>query len=379
MAASSHALLGASSAKRWLECPPSARAGERFEDATSEFAEEGTRAHLLCEWKVRKALGLGDLPSLSGVEFDGEMEDCSDQYAAFVIETYEKAKKLCGDPSVMVEQQIDFSDLVPGGFGTADCLIVAEGRLHVIDYKHGKGVRVDSDHNPQMMLYAIGGLNLLGSFYDIDEIEMTIFQPRLGNVSTFAMPRAELEKWGEDYVRPRAKLAWEGRGEMKEGPWCRFCKCKATCRKRAEANLELAKMEFRDPATLSDAEIAEVIGKAEELANWAFDVKDYALGQAIMGKRFPGWKIVEGRATRRFTDEAAVAQAVIGAGKDPYQKKLLSLTDMTKMLGKAEFTRLLGGLISKPQGKPTLVPESDKRPEMAVNSAEEDFKDNKEE
>lgn len=267
MAANSHALLGASGAKQWLECPPSARASEKFEDRTSEFAKEESRAHLLCELKVRRELRLGDLPDVSGVGFDGEMEECSDQYASFVLETVQKAKELCGDPMFMVEQQLDFSDLVPSGFGTADCLIAADRKLYDIDFNYGKGIPVDAEMNPQMMLYAIGGLNLLGSLYDIDEVEMTTFQPRLGNVSTFSIKRQELEKWGRDYVKPRAKLAWEGKGEMKEGPWCRFCKCKATCRKRAEANLELARMEFRDPATLSDDEIAEVIGKAEDLAN----------------------------------------------------------------------------------------------------------------
>ena len=374
MAAESHALLGASSAKRWLECTPSARASERFEDRPSAYADEGTRAHLLCEHKVRKALNLNPEPLPEGVEFDGEMEECSEQYLSFVLELVSKAR----EPIPAVEARVDFSDVVPEGFGTADFILISGDAIHIVDYKHGKGVEVSAVENPQMMLYAIGALNAYGAIYDLERVSMTIFQPRLGNVSTYETTREELEKWAKDYVKPRAELAWKGEGILNDGPWCRFCKCKATCRKRAETAMELAKHEFKDPALLSDDEIAGILGKAEEVASWAADVKDYALGEAIKGKRFPGWKVVEGRSIRKLSDEAKAAEAVLAIGKDPYEKKLLSITELTKLLGKKRFDELLGALVYKPPGKPTLAPESDKRPEFAVDSARNDFNDNKE-
>ena len=374
MAAESHALLGASSAKRWLECTPSARASERFEDHSSAYADEGTKAHLLCEHKVRKALSLDPEPFPDGFEPDGEMEECSEQYLSFVLELVSKAK----EPIPAVEARVDFSDIVPEGFGTADFILISGDTIHIVDYKHGKGVEVSAVENPQMMLYAIGALNAYGAIYDLERVSMTIFQPRLGNVSTYETTREELEKWAKDYVKPRAELAWKGEGILNDGPWCRFCKCKATCRKRAETAMELAKHEFKDPALLSDDEIAGILGKAEEVASWAADVKEYALSEAIKGKRFPGWKVVEGRSIRKLSDEAKAAEAVLAIGKDPYERKLLSITDLTKLLGKKRFDELLGALVYKPPGKPTLAPESDKRPEYAASSAAEDFKDNKE-
>ena len=375
MAAESHALLGASSAKRWLECTPSARASERFEDHPSAYADEGTKAHLLCERKVRMALNLNPEPLPDGFEADGEMEECSEQYLSFILELVSKAK----EPIPAVEARVDFSDVVPEGYGTADFILISGDTIHIVDYKHGKGVEVSAAENPQMMLYAYGALNAYGAIYDLEKVSMTIFQPRLGNVSTYETTRGELEKWATDFVKPRAEMAWKGEGVLSDGPWCRFCKCKATCRKRAETAMELAKHEFKDPALLSDQEIAEVLGKAEEVASWANDVKEYALTEALKGKRFPGWKVVEGKSIRRFADEDAVAKAVLALGKDPYRRSLLTITDMTKLLGKKGFDDALGGLVEKPRGKPTLAPESDKRPEFAVDSARNDFNDNKEE
>ena len=375
MAAESHALLGASSAKRWLECTPSARASERFEDHPSAYADEGTKAHLLCERKVRMALNLNPEPLPDGFEADGEMEECSEQYLSFILELVSKAK----EPIPAVEARVDFSDVVPEGYGTADFILISGDTIHIVDYKHGKGVEVSAAENPQMMLYAYGALNAYGAIYALEKVSMTIFQPRLGNVSTYETTREELEKWATDFVKPRAEMAWKGEGVLSDGPWCRFCKCKATCRKRAETAMELAKHEFKDPALLSDQEIAEVLGKAEEVASWANDVKEYALTEALKGKKFPGWKVVEGRSIRKLSDEAKAAEAVVAIGKDPYEKKLLSITDLTKLLGKKRFDELLGALVYKPPGKPTLAPESDKRPEYAASSAAEDFKDNKEE
>ena len=376
MAAESHALLGASSAKRWLECPPSARATEAAENEASPFAEEGSRAHLLAEYKLKGILGLPQEPLPDDAEFDPEMEECTDDYAQFCAGLWADA----GKGSVpAVEARVDFSRYVPEGFGTADFALVGDGFIHIVDLKYGKGVPVSAVENPQMKLYAIGAIAAYGDLFEIDDVRMTIFQPRLGNVSTFETTRKELEEWAENYVKPRADLAWKGLGEFKEGEWCRFCRIRARCRKRAEANLELAKLEFKDPATLTDAEIAEVLSKSEELSSWANDVREYALAEALKGKRFPGWKVVEGKSTRRFAEEEAVAKAVLALGKDPYRRSLLTITDMTKLLGKKGFDDALGGLVEKPRGKPTLAPESDKRPEFAVDSARNDFNDNKEE
>jgi len=303
--------------------------------------------------------------------FDEEMAECTDEYAQFVMECLAAAKASCNDPLIMVEQRLDFSKWVPGGFGTGDCLIVADDTLNVIDYKHGLGVLVDAEKNPQMMCYALGALNLFDGIYDIRQISMTIFQPRRDNVSTYTMAKEELLQWADTILKPAAELAAKGEGEYRAGEHCRFCKIKATCRKRAEYNLELARYDFAVPSTLQDEEIEAVLAKADELVNWAGDVKDYALQQALSGKKWDGWKLVEGRSNRRYVSEDAVAAKVAEAGFDPYEKKLLGITAMTKQLGKKRFEELLSNLVEKPQGKPVLVPESDKRP--AMHTAADDF------
>lgn len=260
------------------------------------------------------------------------------------------------------------------GFGTGDCVIIADGTLDIVDYKHGKGVEVSAVENPQMMLYALGALELFDGIYDIDTVRMTIFQPRRENVSVCVMGKDDLLQWAVNELTYKAKLAYEGGGEFACGDWCRFCKAKANCRKRAEYNLELAKYDFAMPDTLEDAEIAVILDKADELAAWAADVKEYALRQALSGTEYPGYKVVEGRSNRRYANDEAVAATVAKAGYDPYAKKVLGLTEMQKLLGKKKFDELLGGLIEKPQGKPTLVPESDRRP--AIHTAQNDFKEN---
>lgn len=332
-----HAVLSASASHRWLNCPPSVRLTEDMPDVTSEFALEGTDAHELCAYLV------------------------------------EKAKGYSRDPTVLVEQQLDFSKWVPEGFGTGDCLIVADGLLQVIDYKHGLGVLVDADHNPQMMCYALGALEMFDDLYDFDKVTMTIFQPRKNNFSTFEIDKAELLEWAETELSPKAELAFKGEGEMTSGKHCQFCKLKNVCRKRAEDNLALTKMEFADPATLDYEDIAKILPKLDLLVSWANDVKAYALKEATEGHNIPGYKLVEGRSVRKFSDEAAVSQAVMEAGFDPYEKKLLTITAMSKLLGKKTFNDLLGGLIVKPSGKPTLVPLDDSRQEM--NLAKNEFKE----
>lgn len=370
--ATKHAVLSASSSERWLNCPPSARLCEAYEEKGSDYAAEGTDAHALAEARLKQALGI---PTEDPVEnlswYNAEMEDCAQGYAAYVVELLETAKQTCSDPVVMIEQRVDFSRWVPSGYGTGDCICIAEGLLNIVDLKYGAGIEVSADHNPQMMLYALGALEIFDGIYDIDTVRMTIYQPRKSNISIFEMPKDELLKWAETELTPKAQLAYEGQGNFSCGEWCRFCKAKAECRERAEANLALARYEFQSPALLDDEEIADILGKVDALTAWASDVKEYALQQAVSGKEWTGWKLVEGRSNRKYTSEAAVAATVEGAGYDPYERKVLGVTAMQKLLGKTRFEELLAPYIEKPQGKPTLVPESDKRP--AMNTAKNDF------
>ena len=364
----SHAKLSASSSARWLACPPSALLNAKVADTASDFAREGTCAHELAEYKVNKLLGHNVRDPTENLDFfDSEMSECTDSYVQYIAEETAKYHQ----PVVMVEQKLDFSSYVPDGFGTGDCIIVADEVLTVIDFKYGKNVLVSAESNSQMMLYALGALELFDILYDIAEIKMVIFQPRMQNVSEYTISVTELTDWAEHTLKPTATLAAEGKGEFQVGEHCRFCKVKATCRKRAEYNLMLAQYDFAMPAELEDTEIEAILEKADKLVSWVNDIKDYALSQALAGKRWRGWKLVEGRSTRKYTDENAVAEAVKANGADPYEHKVLGLTAMQKLLGKKQFEELLGGLIYKPQGKPTLVPELDKRPEWS--SAENDF------
>ncbi len=370
-----HALLSASSAHRWIACPPSALLSKKFEDSSSSFAQEGTDAHTLAQYKLEKLLGLPTKDPTESLSFyDEEMNDHAENYAAFVLEQVEKAKETCVDPQVLIEQKLDFSSYVPEGFGHVDCLIIADGTLTVIDYKYGLGIKVSSERNPQMFCYALGGLTLFDGIYDIDNVRLVIYQPRRENISEYSISKSELIQWAEDVLSPTAQLASKGEGEYKAGEHCQFCKAKATCRKRAEYYLELAKYDFEVPATLDHDEIAAILTKADELVSWVSDVKEYALKEALNGTKFEGFKLVAGRSNRKFTDEAAAADLVIAVGKDPYEKKLLGITAMTALLGKKAFEEILGGLTYKPPGKPVLVTADDKRPEF--NSAYEDFDEN---
>lgn len=367
-----HAILSAPSSHRWLNCPPSARLCETYEDKGSNYAAEGTDAHSLCEYKLRKALGMGAVdPSEHLTWYNEEMEDCANGYATYIMELVEAAKETCADPVVLIEQRVDFSRWVEQGFGTSDAIIIADGTLRVIDYKHGLGVLVEADNNPQMMCYALGALELFDAIYDIDSVAMTVYQPRRQNVSTFEMSKDDLYRWAEEVLKPTAELAFAGDGNFLCGEWCGFCKAKHECRARAEANLLLAQYDFKLPPLLEDSEIEVILSRADQLVSWVNDIKEYALQQAISGKDWTGFKLVEGRSNRRYTDEVAVTQAVTNAGFDPYERKLLGITAMQKLLGKSRFEELLSAYIEKPQGKPTLVPESDKRPVM--NNAKTDF------
>lgn len=372
-----HALLSASSSHRWLECPPSAKLNANAADTTSEYAQQGTDAHSLCEYKILTSLGkkVKD-PTENLTYFDNEMAECTDSYAEYVSEQVSKAKEHCKDPIVLVEQRLNFSKWVPDGFGTGDCVIVSDDILQIIDFKYGVGVLVNAENNPQMMCYALGALQLFDGIYDIKRVSMTIFQPRREHISTFEISKEELLNWANNTLKPTAELAAKGEGEFKAGEHCQFCKVKATCRKRAEYNLEMAQYDFSMPDNLEDDEIEIILSKADGFVSWISDVKEYALNEALNGKQWTDWKVVEGRSNRRYINESEVADAVKNAGFDPYEHKVLNITAMTKMLGKTKFDKLLGGLIEKPQGKPTLVPMSDKRPAMnKTANAAEDFKE----
>ena len=372
-----HALLSASSSKRWLNCTPSARLEEQFkEDTGSVYAEEGTAAHALAEHKLKRLLKRRSRRPVSDYDCD-EMEDCTDEYVAYAMEQIELARQSCKDPVVLIEQHLDYSAYVPEGFGTGDLVIVADGALTVIDLKYGKGVAVEAERNPQMMLYGLGALELFDAIYDIDTVRMTIYQPRLESISTWEISVADLREWVETELRPKAALAINGEGEFRCGSWCRFCKVKNTCRARAEEYLKLAQMEFQPPALLSDKEIAEVLKVADDLAKWAADVYAFATDEAIThGKQWAGFKLVEGRSNRKYTDEEEVAEAAKAAGyTDIYKSTLVGITEMEKLMGKKKFAEVLGKLVYKPQGKITLVTESDKRETLMTATAEADFKE----
>lgn len=369
-----HALLSASSSHRWLNCSPSARLEQEFADQTSEAAEEGTAAHALCEHKLRKALKMRSKKPVSKYDSD-EMDACTDAYVQFVLESIAEARQYCPDPTVMIEQQLDFSCWVPEGFGTGDCLIVADKLLHIIDFKYGQGVLVNAENNPQMMLYALGALRLFDCLYDIEQVSMTIFQPRRENVSTWTVAVDELKEWAETTLKPTADRAFNGEGEYSPGAWCQFCRAAVKCRARAEEKLQLAKFEFKAPPLLSDEEIEEILPKLSGLTNWVNEVMAYAQDAAINhGKEWSGFKVVESRTNRKFSDEEAVVKAAVAAGyTDIYKKTLITLTEFEKLMGKQAFQEILGSLVIKPQGKPTLVPASDKRPAITSTDAKQDF------
>ncbi len=374
-----HAVLSASGSHRWLNCTPSARLELEFENTGSEAAREDTAAHALCEHKLKRALHMRSRRPVSDYDSD-EMEECTDAYAEFVMEQYETAKQVCDDPVVLIEQRLDFSCYVPDGFGTGDCLIISDDRLHIIDFKYGMGVLVEAEDNPQMKLYALGALAVYDALYDIREVSMTIFQPRRENVSTWTVSVEDLKAWAENELKPRAKAAYDGEGEYLPGEWCTFCRAAVRCRVRAEEKLKLAQTEFRMPPLLTDAEIEEILAVLSDLTKWANEITAYALDAALNhGKEWNGFKVVEGRSVRKYRDEAAVAEAAKEAGyKDIYRQSLIPLTEMQRLMSKDRFEAILGGLITKAPGKPTLVPKSDRRPAMNVSNAINEFYEIKE-
>lgn len=371
---SDHAVLSASGAHRWLNCLPSALLELEFVNNESSAAAEGTAAHALCEHKLKKALHMRSKRPVSIYNSD-EMEEHTDAYVKFVMEQLELVKKSCTDPLILIEQRLDFSCYVPQGFGTGDCIIIADRKLHIIDFKYGMGVLVDAVDNPQMKLYALGALEIYDSLYDIEEVSMTIFQPRRENVSTWTIRVEDLKAWAEKELKPKAKKAYNGEGEYLPGEWCTFCRAAVKCRARAEEKLKLAQSEFKLPPLLTDSEIEEILSKLSDLTKWANEIIAYATDAAVNhGKEWHGFKIVEGRSVRKYKDEDAVAKVAKANGyKDIFRQSLITLTEMERLMGKSKFEKILGDLIYKPPGKPTLVPLSDKRPAMNVSNAKNEF------
>lgn len=383
-----HAVLSASGSKRWLSCPPSARLEEQFPYNTSKFAEEGTFAHHLGEIKLKKYLGLIpkreyelDLKGMNGnCYYTPDMISYVEGYVDYVIERINTARAETKDAVIMLEQRLDYSEWVPGGFGTGDVVIITDSYVEIIDLKYGKGVPVSAEGNTQMRLYGLGAYAELSVLYDFNRVIMTICQPRLDSISTDSLSVNGLLEWAEQAVKPAAAIAYKGEGHFAAGEHCQFCRAKAKCKARAEANLEMAKYDFLDPALLADNEIAAILVKAEELQNWAKDVQAHALAEAEKGKKWPGWKLVEGRSNRKYADEEKVVTTLLAAEYSEDQiykpRELLGISAMESKITRKRFNALLGELIIKPAGKPTLVLKSDKRPEISsVQSAVDDFSD----
>ena len=382
----SHAKLSPSGASRWMSCTPSASFEEQFPDKSSSFAEEGTLAHKLGEFLIREKLGQiskadfkKELAEIQANElFDDSMLEYCEDYASFVMERFAEAQKRTTDAVIYLEMKLNMSKYVPEGFGTGDVVIVADGMMETIDFKYGKGVAVDVTENKQQMLYALGALDDFDFQYDIHEVRMTVYQPRINNTASWVISVKDLTKWAENELKPKAQLAFEGKGEFVSGSHCQFCKGKAVCKALATHNLELAKYDFKDSNLLTDAEVVDILSRSNMLVSWAEAVSDYALDQAVNnGKKWNGYKIVEGRANRKYSDPEKVQAALLSKGfplSTVTTTKLLAITNLEKEIGKPVFAEIVTPFIIKPQGKPALVPASDKRPEFSsVSSAKADF------
>lgn len=369
-----HALLSASGAHRWLHCTGSPLLEKDFPDTTSVYAQEGTLAHELCELKLKKYTTVMTKGTYTRAHnkimkselWQNEMEGTSEAYLEYV-----KGIMLACEiaPAVLIEKRVDFSRYVPEGFGTADCLILAGDTLHVIDYKHGKGVVVDADHNPQMMLYALGAMDELSLLYRFKSVHMVIVQPRVNNISEFTMTADELVEWGESVVKPKAEAAMSGKGEFEAGDWCRFCRAKQQCKTRYESNDSLYPQlsAQHDPRLIALEELGEYLKRGKDMAAWLEDMREYALSESLAGADVPGWKAVEGRGSRVFTDTDEAVDTLVKNGIDEsvlYERRVLTLAQMEKAVGKKAFGEIVGNLVVKNPGKPTLVEESDKRPKI---------------
>lgn len=370
-----HATLSASSAHRWLSAPPLPQLEKFFPKDASPMAAEGTAAHALGEYKLRKVLGQKVKRPTSDFDND-DMEAYTDDYCSYVMEEFQKVKLSHPGATVLIEQQLDFSKYVPDGFGTGDCIIIADGLMHIIDFKYGKGVRVAAENNPQMKLYALGALNNYSMLYNhLATIDMTIFQPRIGNVSTWSLETDALLHWAKTELKEKAELALNGQGVVKYGPWLQFSNCNAVLRVRYNQYKKLQALQLKSPHLMSNEEIEEVLANIDDLIKWANQVKAYAQDLTINhGKQWAGFKVVEGRSIRKYKDEAKVAQVAEANGfTDIYLQSLLPITKLEKVMGKKKFDELLGPYIYRPAGKLTLVPNSDKRPAVDTTNAQDEF------
>ena len=382
-----HAKLSSSASKRWLGCPGSVKLSEHYPNGSSIYADEGTIAHGMAEgmiskddklvqkYEVEAAKFYGEHPELNGTFL--EMKMILQPYVDYVFEEYDAQVHEDGAAQLMTEERVDLTEYIPGGFGTSDVVILRQGRLHIIDLKYGKGVSVSAEDNPQLKLYALGTLARFDMLYDIEDVVMTIYQPRLDNVSTDTIKAKDLYAWGEEVIKPGAQLALSEDAPVHAGDWCQFCPARYDCKERARDAMELQK--YLGQMVLSPEEIAEILGKIDRLTKFAEDIKDSALTKALDGEEIPGWKVVEGRSIRKYVgSEEEIVRQCEGAGYDQallYERKLLTITNMEKLMGKKQFAEVLGAYVEKPEGKPTLAPESDKRPAITNNSAAEDFAD----
>ena len=380
--AGKHAILSPSAAHRWMNCTAAPLLEKDVEDKGSTFAEEGTLAHAYCAKKLKEFLGLSvddenaEIAQLAEQYHSGEMDEYTDTYKTIVLEKFNAARTKTKDAQLLVEVKLDFSHYVPDAFGTSDAIIIADGVMEVIDFKYGKGVKVSAVENPQMMIYALGAWDLFNFEYNIQKVRMTIVQPRIDNLSEFEINATDLINWTVDELQPKAKEAYAG-GKQKPGEWCQFCKVKAKCKALATTCVNAQQLN-QDPKLISKEEMERnILPLLSTFKTWLSGVEEYSLQQALDGVQYQGFKIVEGRSIRKITDQSAVMELLgkEGFAKESYIKptELRSITDLEKLIGKKRFGTLCADYINKPQGKPTLVPESDKRP--AFNQAADDFKD----
>lgn len=391
-----HAILSASGASIWLNCPAAARAQENYPDTESDFSKEGTLAHAYCEAELRWFVERVDRSTYAGhvaavkaqieatIGADGKsvwnqaFYDHCMEYVNRRIRKIAVARGETPDALVLLEQRLDYSDYAPEGFGTGDLVIVTDKRLSVDDLKFGKGVGVEAEDNYQLKMYALGAVATFGAMYDFDEVVVEIDQPRKGGVSTSEpMSRESLLKWGEEFVKPRAQLAWGGLGPAVAGDHCRFCRARFTCRVRAEAGIQAR---GQNPLELTDKEITALLPDLGRISKWATDLSAYAEREAVAGrKEWAGWKVVEGRSNRKITDPDGLVD-VLGINGFPdtvlYERSLLGLTELEKVVGKKLFTELSKPFIEKPKGALTLVPESHAGKAVKPNGdPDEDFAD----
>lgn len=380
-----HAILSASGSHRWLHCTPSALLEKDVPDSGSDYAREGSLAHAYCAKALKESLGIGTKGEDIEIEelqdyFTDEMPGHVETYTDIVLGKYEEAKKSTPDAVLMVEQRLDFSKYIPEGFGTGDAIIVADGTLEICDFKYGKGVEVSAIANSQMMIYALGAYERFSDEYRIERVRMTIIQPRIGNLSEYELEIDQLLYWADHVLTPTAKKAIKGEGEQVAGDWCQFCKVKCQCKalaKRCTEDFDALQESGTTAELMTNDDIARLLSKLSDIKKWAEAVGEYALDRALKGDKFPGYKLVEGRSIRKIIDEEAAASKLTAEGFDAdnlYKPRALKgITDLEGIVGKKNLATLLDGILVKPQGKPALVPESDKRPPLNSNSAESDF------